>query len=66
MQIKWAESGSERFTFHDIRAKAITDAKRMGMDAQSLAGRATSAMTEHYLKQREFKRVKLVTLNYDA
>jgi integrase len=57
VQIKWAEQGGERFTFHDIRAKALTDAKRMGMDAQSLAGHATQAMTDHYIKQREFKRV---------
>jgi hypothetical protein len=28
------------------------------IDAQSLAGHATAAMTEHYIKQREFKRVK--------
>ncbi len=58
VQVKWAESGGTRFTFHDIRAKALTDAKRMGLDAQSLAGHATSAMTEHYIKQREFKRIK--------
>lgn len=58
VQVKWAESGGQRFTFHDIRAKALTDAKRAGLDAQSLAGHATSAMTEHYIKQRDFKRVK--------
>jgi integrase len=57
VQVKWAKSGGERFTFHDIRAKALTDAKRMGMDAQSLAGHATSAMTEHYIKQRDYKKV---------
>jgi len=57
VQVKWAMQGGQRFTFHDIRAKALTDAKRMGMDAQSLAGHATAAMTEHYIKQREFKRV---------
>ena len=57
VQVKWAESGGQRFTFHDIRAKALTDAKRLGLDAQSLAGHATSAMTEHYIKQREFKRI---------
>lgn len=57
VQLKWAESGGERFTFHDIRAKALTDAKRMGLDAQSLAGHASSAMTEHYIKQRDYKRV---------
>lgn len=58
VQVKWAESGGQRFTFHDIRAKALTDANGMGLDAQSLAGHATSAMTEHYIKQREFKRIK--------
>ena len=35
IQVKWAESGGERFTFHDIRAKALTDAKRLGLDAQA-------------------------------
>ena len=55
VQVKWAIQGGKRFTFHDIRAKALTDAKRMGMDAQTLAGHASAAMTEHYIKQREFK-----------
>jgi len=57
VQIKWAEQGGNRFTFHDIRAKALTDAKNLGLDAQTLAGHSTAAMTEHYIKQREFKRV---------
>jgi len=57
IQVKWAEQGGARFTFHDIRAKALTDAKNLGMDAQSLAGHSSAAMTEHYIKQREFKRV---------
>jgi len=57
VQIKWALQGGNRFTFHDIRAKALTDAKRIGLDTQSLAGHASAAMTEHYIKQREFKRV---------
>lgn len=58
VQIKWAEQGGERFTFHDIRAKALTDAKHLGMDAQSLAGHSSATMTEHYIKQFEFKKVK--------
>jgi len=58
IQVKWAEQGGNRFTFHDIRAKALTDAKNLGMDAQTLAGHSSAAMTEHYIKQREFKRVK--------
>lgn len=58
VQVKWAKQGGARFTFHDIRAKALTDAKNMGMDAQTLAGHSSAAMTEHYIKQREFKKVK--------
>lgn len=58
VQIKWAESGGQRFTFHDIRAKSLTDAKRLGLDAQSLAGHASAEMTNHYIKLKEFKRVK--------
>ena len=57
VQVKWADQGGARFTFHDIRAKSLTDAKNLGMDAQTLAGHSSAAMTEHYIKQREFKRV---------
>lgn len=57
VQVKWADAGGNRFTFHDIRAKALTDAKGKGMDAQAMAGHATQAMTDHYIKQREVKRV---------
>lgn len=57
-QVKWANSGGERFTFHDIRAKSLTDAKRMGFDAQSLTGHASASMTKHYIKQRVFKRIR--------
>ena len=58
VQLKWAQQGGQRFTFHDIRAKALTDAKRMGMDAQTLAGHANLSMTEQYIKKREFVRIK--------
>jgi integrase len=58
VQVKWAEQGAERFTFHDIRAKALTDAHNQGMDAQAMAGHSSSVMTEHYIKQREFKKVR--------
>jgi integrase len=46
------------FHFHDIRAKALTDAKRAGLDAQALAGHATEAMTAHYVKRREIETVE--------
>ena len=57
IQVKWAESGGERFTFHDIRAKSLTDAKQQGLDAQALAGHASSATTDHYIKMKEFRKV---------
>jgi len=47
----------EGFHFHDIRAKALTDAKRDGQDAQSLAGHTTEAMTAHYIKRRQVEEV---------
>lgn len=59
IQQKWAAQGGERFTWHDIRAKALTDAKRRhGLDAQALAGHASSAMTDHYIKRREIEEVR--------
>lgn len=51
------EAGRDAVHLHDIRAKALTDAKQKGLDAQALAGHASPAMTDHYIKQREFKRV---------
>lgn len=38
---------------HDLRAKSLTDAKRQGKDAQSLAGHTTAAMTDRYIRLRE-------------
>lgn len=43
---------------HDIRAKAITDADAEGIDAQKLAGHATKAMTERYLRLMRTDRVQ--------
>jgi integrase len=38
---------------HDMRAKSLTDAKRQGLDATALAGHASAAMTERYIRARE-------------
>jgi integrase len=43
--------------FHDIRAKAATDAKRIGLDHQALLGHASKAMSDRYVKIREVERV---------
>ncbi|BEU23234.1 tyrosine-type recombinase/integrase [Paraburkholderia sp. 22B1P] len=52
--------------FHDLRAKALTDQKRLyGADAaQSLAGHMTAQMTAHYTKAREVERVRPVPLRH--
>lgn len=38
---------------HDIRAKAATDAKAQGFDAQALLGHASAQMTARYIRLRE-------------
>ncbi len=43
---------------HDLRAKALTDAKRQGLDAQTLALHTTEAMTSRYIRDRETPAVK--------
>ena len=48
-----AAAGVENFHLHDLRAKALTDAKRQGLDPQKLGGHQTQAMTDRYIRQRE-------------
>lgn len=50
--------------FHDLRAKALTDQKRLyGADAaQALAGHTTAQMTARYTKAREVERVRPVPM----
>ena len=43
--------------FRDIRAKAGTDKKREGGDAQVFLGHNSSAMTDKYIRNREGDRV---------
>jgi integrase len=45
-------SGIQDATFRDIRAKSLTDADELGMDAQKLAGHKSRATTEGYLRGR--------------
>lgn len=51
------KAGIEGIVFHDIRAKAATDAKRLGMDYQGLLGHSTKAMSDEYIRLREISRV---------
>lgn len=40
--------------FHDIRAKAATDAKEQGLNYQALLGHASQAMSDRYIRRVEF------------
>jgi integrase len=46
-------AGVEDAGLHDIRAKALTDARRQGKDAQVLGGHVDPKMTERYIRLRE-------------
>ena len=47
------KAGIEDAHMHDLRAKSLTHARRQGLDATALAGHASRAMTERYIRQRE-------------
>lgn len=42
---------------NDLRAKALTDANRQGRNPRALAGHATEAMTQRYLRQHDIPEV---------
>lgn len=48
----------ERFTFHDIRAKAASDARDAGLDSQALLGHTTEAQHQTYLRSKAPVRVQ--------
>jgi integrase len=47
------KAGVQDAHIHDIRAKSLTDAKRQGLNPTALAGHASAAMTERYIRARE-------------
>lgn len=49
---------------HDLRAKAATDAKRLGLDPTALLGHATPAMTLRYLRGKESPVVQGPSVRY--
>jgi len=54
------KTGITGITFHDIRAKALTDAKdKGGIDyAQALGGHANQSMTERYIKGKSVEKIE--------
>ena len=57
---------SRRFTFHDIRAKSITDAEAQGLDPQRLAGHTTAKQTETYLRSKRTDKIRPVEPRFKA
>ncbi len=51
----------EAYTFHDIRAKALTDYNERGEDAQALAGHRSRSTTEVYLRSKKLQKVQPLT-----
>jgi integrase len=58
-----AKAGVHDARLHDIRAKAITDAKRQYLDPQALAGHSTEAQTATYIRDKEIQEVIGPVLN---
>lgn len=56
----WIKEGNEGFTFHDLRAKAITRMVEDGRKASDLSGHSTDAMVKKVYDRRAFKRSKAV------
>lgn len=53
----FAKTGIEGVVFHDIRGKAGTDAKRLGLDYQGLLGHSRRDMSDSYIRAIEGTRV---------
>jgi len=51
-------AGVEDAHLHDLRAKSLTHAKHQGRDPTALAGHKSPAMTERYIRLREFRSVE--------
>ncbi|WP_018875247.1 tyrosine-type recombinase/integrase [Thioalkalivibrio sp. ALJ8] len=51
-------AGVQDAHLHDLRAKAITDAKNQGLDPQALSGHTTEAQTNRYIRARDTVRAK--------
>lgn len=56
------KAGVDHCTLHDIRAKALTDAKKQGLDPQALAGHRLESTTVRYLRSRDVPVVSGPTL----
>lgn len=56
----WTEKGNERFTFHDLRGKAVTDLREAGRRASDLTGHTTEATIDRVYDRRTVRKSKAV------
>lgn len=56
----WADAGHERFTIHDMRAKAVTTLKDEGRDAKNITGHKTDHAIDTVYDRRRVRRGKAV------
>ena len=61
---KFVEAGGERFTFHDLKAKFVTDSQSLGLDPQKQALHDNPSTTKIYLRSRETTNV--ISLEIDS
>lgn len=60
LQSEWVKMGNERFTFHDIRAKTVTDVTEKGERASNLTGHRTEAVVSKVYDRRRVRKAKAV------
>lgn len=56
MMNAWEEAGNERFTFHDLRAKTVTDTTEAGRKASDLTGHRTEAVVSKVYDRRRIRK----------
>lgn len=50
---RFVKEGGERFTFHDLKAKFVTDSQTLGLDPVKQALHDNPRTTKVYLRNRE-------------
>jgi len=56
----WVEKGNERFTFHDLRAKAVTDMIEDGRKTSELTGHRTESIPAKVYDRRVVRKSQAV------
>jgi integrase len=57
---EWVEMGNKRFTFHDLRAKSVTDVSDQGRKASELTGHRTEAIVASVYDRRRVRKAPAV------